>query len=275
VLLEFYIPSLIDISLSNKRMTDDTANNKNVEKTEEEKESKAVSEIRKDFIKRLFAVAVSVGFASTLINMHWVKETTSPSPDEWSHLFILLTGLVATVGSWDGYFQALEKAPLEKFGRFLIDIFLVFLYLILLVTSKNQYLWVFLLSAIYLLYWLWDILSVIEHEEKFILDGEKHPTWTKFKILQHVYINGLKHKAGINKGPAITFIWTVFFVAEAILFLNTNDQNIIGLAVINIGALVLYRVAKANRDSLTHDDEYVPYVPGLALLAMFMVVSMV
>ncbi|MDV7341355.1 hypothetical protein RYZ26_17230 [Terasakiella sp. A23] len=238
-------------------------------------ETKNVSEIRKDFIKRLFAVAVSVGFASTLINMHWVKGTTFPSPEEWEHLFILLTGLVATIGSWDGYFQALEKAPLEKFGRFLIDIFLVFLYLILLVTSKNQYLWVFLLSAIYLLYWFWDILSVIEHDEKFILDGEKHPTWTKFKILQHVYINGLKHKAGVNKGSAITFIWTVFFIAEAILFLNTNDQNIIGLAAINIGALVLYRVAKANRDSLTHDDEYIPYVPGLALLTLFMVVSMV
>ncbi|WP_417798711.1 hypothetical protein [Terasakiella pusilla] len=237
--------------------------------------NQAVQDIRKDFIKRLFAVAVSVGFASTLINMDWVKDTRIPDLNEGKHLFILLTGLVATIGSWDGYFQALEKAPLERFGRFLIDITLVFLYMILLVTSQNQYLWIFLLSMIYLLYWLWDILSVIEHEEKFILDGEKHPTWTKFKILQHVYMNGLKHKPGVNKGPAITFIWMVFFVAEAILFLNTNDQNIIGLAVINIGALVLYRVAKANRDSLTHDDEYVPYVPGLALLAMFMVVSMV
>jgi hypothetical protein len=80
------------------------------------------AQIRDDFIRRLFAVAISVGFAATLIKMKWVENGSWPAYHEWEQLAILATGLVATVLSWDGYLASIEAKPLNGYGSFAIDI---------------------------------------------------------------------------------------------------------------------------------------------------------
>ena len=42
----------------------------------------ARAEARADLIRRLFAVAISVGFAATLARMTWVQNGTLPNPAE-------------------------------------------------------------------------------------------------------------------------------------------------------------------------------------------------
>jgi len=249
-------------------MTDETAIDEKVEETEEEKEAKAVSEIRKDFIKRLFAVAVSIGFAATLINMDWITKAHWPDDAEQNQIAILLTGLIATIGSWDGYFRALEKAPLENFGRFIIDITLVFLYMILLVTSYNHHLWVPLLGLIYVFYLAWDFVSILEHKSKFFKEKDQYEGETNFTVVRRVYFDGLFAKEGVNKGPAVTLVWALFFFIEVVLFYVFKSPNIIGLAIINIIALVLYRVAKADRQDLLRHERYMPALIILTVLML-------
>lgn len=54
------------------------------------------AEIREDFAKRLFAVAISVGFATTIARMEWIKLGEFPTAAEFDQILILITGLIAT-----------------------------------------------------------------------------------------------------------------------------------------------------------------------------------
>jgi hypothetical protein len=88
------------------------------------------AKIRDDLIRRLFAVAISVGAATTLSRMGWVEHGRWPCLAEWQQLSILTAALMATVLSWDGYLYSINERPLRNFGRFAIDILLVFIYIL-------------------------------------------------------------------------------------------------------------------------------------------------
>src|SRR5260370_12000465 len=104
------------------------------------------AKIRDDLIRRLFAVAISIGFAATLIKMGWVEKGSVPTLPEWEQLCILLTGLIATVLSWDGYLASIAAKPLIGFWRFAIDIMLVFIYMFFLISSAKPCFWLPLLA---------------------------------------------------------------------------------------------------------------------------------
>jgi hypothetical protein len=76
--------------------------------TKKDEAQSAQAKSRADFMKRLFAVAVSVGFASPLTRMGWITNGTAPSGAEWQQIVILATALLATIGSWEGYFWQLS-----------------------------------------------------------------------------------------------------------------------------------------------------------------------
>jgi hypothetical protein len=115
----------------------------------------AQAESRADFMKRLFAVAVSVGFASTLTRMVWISNGTIPTGDERHQIALLTTALIATISSWEGYFAAIDVRPLRSIWRFIIDIVLVLVYMILLISSGHPNLLlpilVFIFRSIYTL----------------------------------------------------------------------------------------------------------------------------
>jgi len=58
---------------------------------------------RADFIKRLFAVAVSVGFASQLIQLQQAGGWLSSS-----HFWFLIVGLFLIINSWEHDFRSLR-----------------------------------------------------------------------------------------------------------------------------------------------------------------------
>src|SRR5690348_9899510 len=126
-------------------------------------EAEARASIRGDFLRRLFAVAISVGFATTLVRMPWVQSFSAPTSDEWKQLVVLCVGLFATVASWDGYLLSITKKPLRSVGRYGIDILLVFIYMLFLILSGHHRVWPWLLAVIFALYTIWDALSVREH----------------------------------------------------------------------------------------------------------------
>lgn len=106
-----------------------------------EERSEQFAKLRDDFMRRWFAIAIIVGFATRVVQMAWVQKGRAPAFDEWEHIARLTAALVATVLSWEGYFVSISTKKLYDFPRYFIDICLVFLYLFLLLTSKFPHYW--------------------------------------------------------------------------------------------------------------------------------------
>lgn len=81
---------------------------------------------RSDLIKRLFAVSLSVGFATQIAKMSWLTEGRLPVSGELPDLFLLIVSLFIIVLSWDGYLAAIQKFPPTDIYRFLLDVGIVF-----------------------------------------------------------------------------------------------------------------------------------------------------
>jgi hypothetical protein len=206
------------------------------------------AEIRKDFIRRLFAVAISVGFATTLVRMDWVEKGDLPAGAEIDQLFILFLGLIVTVLSWDGYLASIEKKPLNGDGRFWIDIALVFIYMFLLISSKQSDFWLFTLVVIYVLYAAWDFLTVREHmvsyNKELVPSAATSDDRAPLRQILRVYADGFKDRTGIDRGPISTFSWALFFIFLWLIHRSLPTVGTIGTCLFAISGLALYRYDK-------------------------------
>jgi hypothetical protein len=117
---------------------------------------------RSDLIKRLFAVSLSVGFATQITRMAWLIAGRAPSSEDIPDLILLITSLIIVVLSWDGYLPVLRRYPLKDRQRFFLDIMIVFFYLILLQSSHGRAVmtWLYIINIIFILYILWDIFTM-------------------------------------------------------------------------------------------------------------------
>jgi hypothetical protein len=207
------------------------------------------AKIRDDFIRRLFAVAVSVGFAATLIKMKWVENGTFPAEQEWEQLAILATGLIATVLSWDGYLASIADKPLNGYGRFVIDILLVFIYMFFLISSQRANFWLPILAIIFGLYVIWDMFTVREHMRSYDLSllpaGSDDGYRARVSDVARVYIRGFLNKRSTNRGPIITLSWAVFFAVLAALNLMTARYQVFVTCSFAVAGLILYRRDKS------------------------------
>lgn len=211
-----------------------------------EERSGAKAEIRADLVRRLFAVAISVGFAATLTKMSWVTNGDWPDADERKQIVALITAMIATVLSWDGYLLAIKERPLIGFWRFAIDIVLVFIYMLLLMSSQHMEIFLIVLACIFLLYCAWDVLTIAEHPGKYLLDrfdGDRAP----FRQIIDVYIGGVRDKGQIKKGPIVTLSWAVYFLLLAIITIwaaqeHSAQEHVYSTCVFAVAGLVLYRL---------------------------------
>jgi hypothetical protein len=207
------------------------------------------AKIRDDLIRRLFAVAISVGAAATLSQMQWVQAGRAPCMPEWQQLFILSAALTATVLSWDGYLFSITERPLRNFWRFAIDILLVFIYMFLLMTSKLLVWWLFVHALIYTLYAIWDLLTVYDWLPKYYYRTGVPQT------ISGVYIGGLRDSPDVSRGPIITIGWGIYFWAlyllndRAVHWFNAPGlkDRIVGTTLFVVLGLYLYRQDKAKR----------------------------
>lgn len=210
--------------------------------------NKDLAEIRSDLIKRLFAVAISVGFASSLARLSWVEQAEFPPTSFWYGQFVVLfTALFTTLLSWDGYFLSIKSKPLFSTLRFYIDIALVFMYMIMLMTSKIQHFWMYVLCAIFVLYIAWDVLTIGEHLNKFdSVVSEKLPH-AKFRDIPRIYLGGLIDADRIDRGPVITLIWGCFFGYMTFMNWIYGTGSDLACCLFAIGGLYLYRRDKRHR----------------------------
>jgi hypothetical protein len=177
---------------------------------------RARAEARADLIRRLFAVAISVGFAATLARMTWVQNGTLPNAAELNQTLILATALLAAVLGWDGHLLAMTDKPLFGFWRFLINLALVFIYMFLLMASAHPECLLWTLAVIFVLYVVWDVLAMRERISSYDPSLAGVPRATAAQIW-NVYAGGFAGGAQIPPGPAITLAWTGYFVLLAII----------------------------------------------------------
>jgi hypothetical protein len=205
-------------------------------------EEKTRAGFRLDLIQRLFAVAISVGAATTLAQMPWVQTGRWPCLSEWQQLFILIAAMMATVLSWDGYLWSTRNRPLTNIWRFVIDILLLVIYMFLLMTSKLLTWWLFIHALIYTLYAIWDLLTVHDWLPTYYHSTQEGVRQT----IRGVYIGGLKDSADVSRGPIITIVWGVYFWAFYFLNVHGLVNRIFGTTVFVVLALQLYRHDKAK-----------------------------
>lgn len=203
------------------------------------------AEIRADFMRRFFAVAISVGVGYVLSRMKWVTEGSAPDLDEIRHLFVLLTALYATILSWDGYLLSIRSKPLFSTIRFGIDVLLVFTYMLMIMTSANETFWLLILAVIFVLYVSWDFLTVREHYDKYIV-GESVDRRATISQTIAVYFGGLFGPLRYSRGPVITLIWCAYVVGLAAIVLNHGSYNVYLAGTFAIVGLTLYRADKTR-----------------------------
>jgi hypothetical protein len=120
----------------------------------------AKAKARADFMQRFFAVAVSAGFAAKINGLSFIYSMTLPTQGELQDVLLLVLAMSVVVGSWDFYFIALKDRPLVDWQRFVLDIVIVSLYIILLISSRYPSAFFMYLCVVIFLYFVWDVLSI-------------------------------------------------------------------------------------------------------------------
>ena len=210
---------------------------------------RARAEARADLIRRLFAVAISVGFAATLARMTWVQNGTLPNPAELNQTLILGTALLAAILGWDGHLVAMSDKPLFGFWRFLINLALVFIYMFLLMASAHPECMLWTLAVIFILYVAWDVLTMREQIARYdpAVAGESRATAAQ---IRSVYAGGFTGAAHVAPGPAITLAWSGYFVLLAIIGNGRAYAHIRTTCALALIGLVGFWIDTAVR----HDD---------------------
>lgn len=122
------------------------------------------SDHRSDFIRRLFAIAVSVGFAGALANAGWVEAGRLPIQSELPQLACLVAGLVLVIGSWESYHRHIHKTD-RSILVFYLDVAIVFAYLLMLLLSLSSGVFLWLVGLIFGLFVVWDFLVLVLFKE--------------------------------------------------------------------------------------------------------------
>jgi hypothetical protein len=188
-------------------------------------------------MQRWFAVAISVGFATTLVHMKWLNGGRMPTFGEWQQLARLAVALTTVLLSWEGYFFSIAGKPLTNTSRFVIDFVLVLMYMVLLYTSKIPAFWLYIHAVSFLLYVIWDLISIKEYRSTYVFDGQAEAQPTTGRI----YLEALRGTAGFYRGPIITLAWGIYFAALAASQQVLATQNAFVLAPFALAGLIAYR----------------------------------
>lgn len=212
---------------------------------------------REDFMKRWFAIALSVGFATALSRMPWIENQLIFMTDraidcqQANQVMRLSAAGIATILSWEGYLLSIKTKPLIDAPRFYIDVFLVILYLILLLTSSSPHLWIAIHCFTFFIYIFWDFLSVKVHPSAYVLD-EKDFYQSRYKI----YLGAITGSKSIYHGLIVTLTWPFYLLTLVVTYyflFNRLERSLPCVTFLYL-ALVLYglygyRSAKGDRDS--------------------------
>lgn len=140
------------------------------------------------------------------------------------------------------FFQLVKK-PLYDFTRFGLDICLVFIYMFMLMTADRQYVWMYMLCLIFLLYIVWDLLTVRRHYNTYVSRNieARYIKIASSKQIAGVYVGGLRTRGDVRCGPVITFFWAMYFYTMTFLSVYAGAYTNYKSCIFAIVGLYLYR----------------------------------
>jgi hypothetical protein len=194
-----------------------------------------LSRDRSDFIRRLFAVAVSVGFASHIGTFRWLADFSTPSREAG----LLFVAMVFVVASWDGYLRSLQNDPLTDFFRFVLDIIIVFEYLFLMILADKPHLFLRVVCGIFITYIVWDYVKLLHYKEKYQVRNWADALWRMPGRLFTPNKN--------NMGAPITIWWTLYFVSLSFIAETESLIGFLECCLALIYGVTLYRIDKTER----------------------------
>lgn len=214
--------------------------------SQEKAEKEPQAEFRLDLVRRLFAVAISLGVGTAIVRADWIAQSRLPHGQEIEQIAIVLLALFATVLSWDGYLMSVDRKPLNDWPRFAIDVFLVFTYMFLLVTSNKSNFWLPIVCVMYSFYVLWDALSIRQFPNLF---DASPAAKDRMRILTVARVFGLAivNGEGIDRGPLISLVWAAYFFALLAITLRYPSFNVFAAIAFAAVGMGLYRTDKAKR----------------------------
>jgi hypothetical protein len=221
---------------------------------------------REDILGRFFAVAVSVGFASQIKDAFGsILSRGVTTPGQCTHAFLLIFAMVVVLGSWEFYFRAIGRSPLYDTSRFVIDISIVSLYVMLMVESSDPRVFVIVLMAIMGLYVVWDILRVWNTPERFGVS-----TGTSPLEVAMVYARPLQKSTDESRsqyGPAITLWWFIVMATVSTEYMIGPKHSVLQLPILLL-CYVVYRIDQAQHHKLGRRLLEAFLVLGLLALSM-------
>jgi len=187
------------------------------------------------FIEFLFAVVIGQSFLFLSSQAGVFSWVTNPLRNILTlGNAILAYSLVVT--SWIGYHDSTKKLPMKNVGRFVIDIFLLFLYSLTFASLNSFSTISLILFAVFLLYFAWTIIRLYEYYQ---VRGEYHLI-----------------KRSIQAG-----VFAIAFFIVALLVVFYPDPTLQGVMLdVSFLLLILYRLLywggpkKQNRFEQTRRD---------------------
>ena len=157
---------------------------------------------------------------------------------------LLLASLLLVVESWEGYLASVRDYPLKDRTRFIIDIILVFEYLLLMhlsvdTTDPTHYKFLVCICTIFVTYLVWDYFRILAYPTRYAVTS-----WIGAVV---PFFRGLYIKNNAYKGPSITLCWLIYFL----IIYKLADFTVVIRFWITIFAtaygIVMYRLDKAWR----------------------------
>jgi hypothetical protein len=160
---------------------------------------------------------------------------------------LLLASLLLVVQSWEGYLASVRAYPLKDRMRFIIDIILVFEYLLLMrlsvdVTDPTHYKFVTCVCTIFFTYIVWDYFRILAYRSRY---GVENPIDALVP-----FVRGFVVKEESYKGPSITLSWFVYFLIIYQLSDFTGCIKFYAMVLSIVYGLILYRLDKSFRFGL-------------------------
>jgi hypothetical protein len=202
-----------------------------------------------DFIDPLFAVAIHIGFVEGLLHEEWLHDRYVPTQlGEFANLLLFIAGFWTIVASWVGYHKSIHAKPIIGQARFVLDILLLALYILLLVYFTKPLAVAVILTAIYMLYIAWDFYKTKEYSARYY-GSTPSPNGLVYlaRCLAECIIPGRYESL---RSEAVTAGWTVFFailVPYALFPAAISDTGKFFFAGVLILANSIYRYDKVSR----------------------------
>lgn len=121
--------------------------------------------------------------------------------------------------------------------------------MILLITSDKPRFFLPIFMIIFILYSIWDFLSVREHLGQYTIPPlpTNDRRLAKLGQIYSIYYGGFVNSGTTNRGPIITLSWMLYFVVLALLDRTPSRYHVKTMVALAILRLIVYRLDKSHK----------------------------